>query len=121
VLFVQLATRFEEVAQQCELVGVVAPQAGAGGLEGAVQLACEFPRSWRQLASTRRRSPWSGGRRMYPIRSSRSSMRVVEPLARPLPTEGFRQSADFEPFLEATQPFFNDIEEMTHYQVTANG
>jgi hypothetical protein len=35
--------------------------------------------------------------------------------------QGFRQSADFKPFLAATQPFFNDIEEMTHYQVTANG
>jgi heme-degrading monooxygenase HmoA len=31
--------------------------------------------------------------------------------------QGFRQSADFKPFLEATQPFFKDIEEMTHYQV----
>jgi heme-degrading monooxygenase HmoA len=35
--------------------------------------------------------------------------------------QGFRQSADFNPFREATQPFFNDIEEMTHYQVTAGG
>jgi hypothetical protein len=35
--------------------------------------------------------------------------------------QGFRQSADFKPFLEATQPFFNDIEEMTHYEVTAKG
>jgi quinol monooxygenase YgiN len=35
--------------------------------------------------------------------------------------QGFRQSADFKPFLEATRPFFNDIEEMTHYQVTAKG
>jgi hypothetical protein len=35
--------------------------------------------------------------------------------------QGFPQSADFKPFLEATQPFFNDIEEMTHYQVTAGG
>jgi hypothetical protein len=35
--------------------------------------------------------------------------------------QGFRQSADFKPFLEATQPFFNDIDEVTHYQVTANG
>jgi hypothetical protein len=25
------------------------------------------------------------------------------------------------PFLEATAPFYKDIEEMTHYQVTANG
>lgn len=33
--------------------------------------------------------------------------------------QGFRQSADFKPFLEAVQPFYNDIEEMTHYQVTA--
>ena len=32
---------------------------------------------------------------------------------------GFRQSADFKPFLEATGPFYSDIEEMTHYQVTA--
>jgi quinol monooxygenase YgiN len=35
--------------------------------------------------------------------------------------QGFRQSADFKPFVEATQPFFNDIEEMTHYEVTADG
>lgn len=35
--------------------------------------------------------------------------------------EGFRRSPDFRPFLEATKPFFNDIEEMTHYQVTATG
>jgi hypothetical protein len=34
---------------------------------------------------------------------------------------GFRQSADFKPFLEAARPFFNDIEEMTHYEVTAKG
>jgi quinol monooxygenase YgiN len=33
--------------------------------------------------------------------------------------QGFRHSADFKPFLEATQPFFNDIEEMTHYEVTS--
>jgi hypothetical protein len=32
-----------------------------------------------------------------------------------------RMSADFKPFLEATQPFYSDIEVMTHYQVTANG
>jgi hypothetical protein len=32
--------------------------------------------------------------------------------------EGFRKSADFKPFLQATQPFFKDIEEMTHYEVT---
>jgi hemoglobin len=35
--------------------------------------------------------------------------------------QGFRQSADFKPFLELTQPFYKDIEEMTHYQVTATG
>ena len=35
--------------------------------------------------------------------------------------QGFRKSADFKPFLEATGPFFNDIEEMTHYEVAANG
>jgi quinol monooxygenase YgiN len=35
--------------------------------------------------------------------------------------QGFRQSADFKPFLEATGPFYNDIEEMTHYEVTASG
>jgi quinol monooxygenase YgiN len=35
--------------------------------------------------------------------------------------QGFRQSDDFKPFLEATQPFYKDIEEMTHYQVTADG
>jgi quinol monooxygenase YgiN len=34
---------------------------------------------------------------------------------------GFRQSSEFKPFLEAVQPFYNDIEEMTHYQVTGNG
>lgn len=33
--------------------------------------------------------------------------------------QGFRQSADFKPFLEATGPLYSDIEEMTHYQVTA--
>jgi uncharacterized protein len=33
--------------------------------------------------------------------------------------QGFRQSADFKPFLVATGPFYNDIEEITHYQVTA--
>jgi heme-degrading monooxygenase HmoA len=32
--------------------------------------------------------------------------------------QGFRRSGDFKPFLEATQPFYNDIEEMTHYEVT---
>jgi hemoglobin len=35
--------------------------------------------------------------------------------------QGFRQSADFKPFLEATQPFYKDIEEMTHYEVTDIG
>jgi hemoglobin len=35
--------------------------------------------------------------------------------------QGFRKSADFKPFLEATAPFYNDIEEMTHYDVTASG
>jgi quinol monooxygenase YgiN len=35
--------------------------------------------------------------------------------------QGFRQSPDFRQFLEATQPFFKNIEEMTHYQLTANG
>ena len=35
--------------------------------------------------------------------------------------QGFRRSADFKPFLAATGPFYNNIEEMTHYQVTANG
>lgn len=35
--------------------------------------------------------------------------------------QGFRQSADFKPFLEATQPFYKDIEEMTHYEVTGVG
>jgi heme-degrading monooxygenase HmoA len=35
--------------------------------------------------------------------------------------QGFRRSAEFKPFLEATQPFYGDIEEMTHYKVTTNG
>jgi heme-degrading monooxygenase HmoA len=35
--------------------------------------------------------------------------------------QGFRQSPDFKPFLEATQPFFRDIQEMTHYEVTLGG
>jgi hypothetical protein len=35
--------------------------------------------------------------------------------------KGFRQSSGFGPFLEATQPFFKNIEEMTHYEVTVNG
>jgi quinol monooxygenase YgiN len=34
--------------------------------------------------------------------------------------EGFRKSADFKPFLDAIGPFYGDIEEMTHYQVTSN-
>jgi quinol monooxygenase YgiN len=33
--------------------------------------------------------------------------------------QGFRQSADFKPFLDATGPFYNDIEEMTHYEVAS--
>jgi len=33
--------------------------------------------------------------------------------------QGFRQSADFKPFLDATGPFYKNIEEMTHYEVTA--
>ena len=32
--------------------------------------------------------------------------------------DGFRKSADFEPFLQATRPFFTDIAEMTHYDIT---
>jgi quinol monooxygenase YgiN len=35
--------------------------------------------------------------------------------------QGFRKSPDFRPFLEATQPFFASIEEMTHYDVIADG
>ena len=35
--------------------------------------------------------------------------------------QGFRRSADFKPFVEATRPFFSDIEEMTHYEVTVRG
>ena len=31
--------------------------------------------------------------------------------------QGFRQSPDFRAFVEATQPFCEDIEEMTHYEV----
>jgi len=34
---------------------------------------------------------------------------------------GFRKSGDFKPFLEATQPFFKNIDEMTHYEVVATG
>ena len=33
--------------------------------------------------------------------------------------EGFRKSAVFQPFFQAVRPFFNDIEEMRHYEVTA--
>ena len=35
--------------------------------------------------------------------------------------QGFRQSPDFKTFVELTQPFYKDIDEMTHYQVTATG
>ena len=35
--------------------------------------------------------------------------------------QGFRKSPDFKSFVEATQPFFKDIEEMTHYEITSNG
>jgi hemoglobin len=35
--------------------------------------------------------------------------------------QGFRKSADFKPFVEATKPFFGDIEEMTHYEVITRG
>jgi quinol monooxygenase YgiN len=35
--------------------------------------------------------------------------------------QGFRQSADFKPFLDATRPFYENIEEMTHYEVTTSG
>jgi heme-degrading monooxygenase HmoA len=35
--------------------------------------------------------------------------------------QGFRKSEDFKAFLEATQPFYSSIEEMTHYQVTLTG
>ena len=33
--------------------------------------------------------------------------------------EGFRKSAAFQPFLQAVRPFYHDIEEMQHYEVTA--
>ena len=33
--------------------------------------------------------------------------------------EGFRKSEAFQAFLQAVRPFFNDIEEMRHYEVTA--
>ncbi|MCP9486703.1 MAG: antibiotic biosynthesis monooxygenase [Gaiellaceae bacterium MAG52_C11] len=32
--------------------------------------------------------------------------------------QGFRGSTDFRNFLGAVQPFFNDIEEMRHYEAT---
>ena len=32
--------------------------------------------------------------------------------------KGFRTSPEFQTFLEAVRPFFNDIEEMNHYEVT---
>ena len=35
--------------------------------------------------------------------------------------QGFRQSPDVKPFLAATRPFFKDIEEMTHYEITIKG
>ncbi len=33
--------------------------------------------------------------------------------------EGFRKSEAFQAFLQAVRPFFHDIEEMRHYEVTA--
>ena len=35
--------------------------------------------------------------------------------------QGFRKSPDFKPFLDATGPFFSNIQEMTHYEVTLGG
>ena len=32
--------------------------------------------------------------------------------------KGFRTSPEFQSFFEAVRPFFNDIEEMHHYEVT---
>ena len=32
--------------------------------------------------------------------------------------EGFRKSAAFPPFLQAVRPFYHDIKEMQHYEVT---
>jgi quinol monooxygenase YgiN len=32
--------------------------------------------------------------------------------------KGFRTSPEFQTFFEAVRPFFNDIEEMHHYEVT---
>jgi quinol monooxygenase YgiN len=32
--------------------------------------------------------------------------------------KGFRTSPEFQTFYEAVRPFFNDIEEMRHYEVT---
>jgi hypothetical protein len=31
---------------------------------------------------------------------------------------GFRTSQEFKPFFEAVKPFFNDIQEMRHYNIT---
>jgi len=33
-------------------------------------------------------------------------------------TKGFRTSQEFQPFFEAVRPFFDQIEEMNHYEVT---
>jgi quinol monooxygenase YgiN len=32
--------------------------------------------------------------------------------------KGFRTSQEFRPFFEAVKPFFNDIQEMRHYEIT---
>jgi quinol monooxygenase YgiN len=32
--------------------------------------------------------------------------------------KGFRTSPEFQPFFEAVKPFFNDIQEMRHYNIT---
>ena len=32
--------------------------------------------------------------------------------------KGFRTSPEFKPFFEAVRPFFNDIQEMRHYNIT---
>ena len=34
--------------------------------------------------------------------------------------QGFRKSAEFMPFFNLVKPFFNDIEEMKHYETTDN-
>lgn len=34
---------------------------------------------------------------------------------------GFRKSAQFSPFFALVKAFYNNIEEMKHYEVTANG